>query len=55
MFAQHSSDAITVTWKTRHFCHFTSEHYKVSKSEVDEKVLPAADFCISADNMCQTL
>jgi len=23
---------------------FTSEHYKVSKSEVFEKVIPAADF-----------
>ena len=30
--------------ETRHFRHFTSEHYKVSKSEVFEKVIPAADF-----------
>jgi len=44
MFAQHSRDAITVTWKTHHFHHFTSEHYKVSKSEVFEKVIPAANF-----------
>jgi len=44
MFTQRSRDAVTVTWKTRHFCHFTSEHYKVSKSEVIEKVIPAADF-----------
>ena len=41
---QCSRDAITVTWKTRHFCHFTSEHYTVSKSEVFEQVIPAADF-----------
>jgi len=52
MFTQRSRDAITVTWKTRHF---TSEHYKVSKSEVFEKVIPAADFLISADDMCQKL
>jgi len=31
--------------------HFTSEHYKVSKSEVFEKVIPAADFWISADDI----
>ena len=37
-------DAVTVTWKTRHFRHFTSEQNKVSKSEVVEKVIPAADF-----------
>jgi len=43
MFTQRSRDAITVTWKTLHF-HFTSEHYKVSKSEVFEKFIPAADF-----------
>jgi len=36
-------DAITVTWKTHHFCHFTSEHYKVCKSEVFENIIPAAD------------
>jgi len=41
MFTQHSRDAITVTWKARHF---TSEHYKVSKSEVFGKVIPAGDF-----------
>jgi len=34
---QCSRDAITVTWKTRHFRHFTSEHYKVSKIEVFEQ------------------
>ena len=39
MFTQRSRDAITVTSKTRHFRHFTSEHYKVSKSEVFEKVV----------------
>jgi len=44
MFTQCSRDAITVTSKTRHFCHFTSEHYKVSKSEIFEKVICAADF-----------
>ena len=33
MFTQRSRDAITVTWKTRYCPHFTSEHYKVSKSE----------------------
>jgi len=41
MFTHRAHDAITVTWKMRHF---TSEHYKVSKSEVFEKVIPAADF-----------
>jgi len=41
MFTQRSCDAITVTC---HFRHFTSEHYKVSKSEVFEKIIPAADF-----------
>ena len=55
MFTQRFRDAITVTWKTRHFNHFTSEHYKVSKSEVFEKVTPAADFLISADDICQKL
>ena len=39
MFTQRSRDDITVTWKTRHFRHFTSEHYKVSKSEVLGKVV----------------
>ena len=34
MLTQRSHDTIIVTWKTRHFHHFTSEHYKVSKSEV---------------------
>jgi len=40
MFTQRSRDAITVTWKARHFRHFTSEHYKfkVSKSEVVDKL-----------------
>jgi len=42
-----------MTWKTRHFRHFTSEHYKVSKSEVFEKVKHVADFLISTDDMCQ--
>jgi len=28
----------------RHFSDFTSEHYKVSKSEVFEKVILAANF-----------
>ena len=27
--------------------------YKLSKSEVFEKVIPAADFCVSADDMCK--
>jgi len=35
--------------------HFTPEHYKVSKNELFEKVIPAADFWISADDMCQKL
>ena len=39
-------------WKMRYF---TSEHYKVSKSEVVEKVIPAADFWISADDTRQKL
>ena len=34
---------------------FTSQHYKVSKSEVFGKVIPAADFLISADDICQKL
>jgi len=38
MFTQRCRDAITVTWKTRHFRYFTSEHYKVSKSETFEKL-----------------
>ena len=48
MFTQLSRDAITVTWKIRHFRHFTSEHYKVSKRKVFRKVIPAADFL----NLC---
>jgi len=44
MFTQRFRDAITVAWKTRHFRHFTSEHYKVSKNDVFEKVIPTADF-----------
>ena len=44
MFTQRSRDAITVTWKTRHFRRFTSEQNKVSKSEVVEKVIRVADF-----------
>ena len=55
MFTQRSRDAITVTWTTRHFNNFTSEHYKVSKSDVFGKVIPAADFLISADDICQKL
>ena len=50
MFTQRSRDAVTVTWKTRHFRHFTSEHYKVSKSEVFEKVIPVTLFRIYAKN-----
>ena len=46
MFTQRSRDTITLTWKTRNFRHFTSEHCKVSKSEVFEKVIPAANFWI---------
>ena len=52
-FTQRCHDAITVTWRTRHFRHFTSEQNKVSKSEVVEKVIPVADFSVSADNICQ--
>jgi len=37
-------DTITVMWKMRHFRHFTSEHYKVSKTEVFEKLIRAAEF-----------
>jgi len=44
-------DAITVTWKTRHFRHFSSEQNKVSKSKVVEKVKHVADFCMSADDI----
>jgi len=40
---------------TRNFHHFTSEHNKVSKSEVVEKVIPAADFWMSVDDMRQQL
>ena len=51
----------TLPWRynsdveNRHFRHFTSKHYKVSKSEVLEKVIPAADFWTSANDMCQKL
>ena len=48
MFTQRSRDTITVTWKTRHFRHVTSEQNKVSKSKVVEKVIPAAHFSMSA-------
>jgi len=41
MYTLRSRDAITVMWTTRYF---TSEHYKVSKSEAYEKVILAADF-----------
>lgn len=44
MFTQLSRDAITVTWKTRYFRHLTSQPNKVTKNEVTEKVIPAADF-----------
>jgi len=50
MFTQHSRDAMTVMRKTHHFHLCNSEHYKVSKSKVFEKVIPAANFCISADD-----
>jgi len=53
--AEWSRDAITVTWKTRHFRHFTSEQNRVSKSDVVDKVIPVADFCMSAEHMCQNL
>jgi len=49
MFTRHSCDAIT--WKMRHFRHFPSEHYKVSKSEVVANVISLADFCMSADDV----
>jgi len=39
------------TWKTRHFRHFTSQHSKVSKSEVVEKVITVADFWMSAGDV----
>jgi len=39
MFTQYFCDAITVTWKTHHFHHFTSEQNKVSESEVVEKII----------------
>ena len=45
---QRCHDAITVTWKTRHFRHFTSEHYKISKSEVFEKSYSCSRFL----NLC---
>jgi len=44
LVTQRCRDAITVTCTTRHFRHFTSQHYKVSKSEVLGKVIPAVDF-----------
>jgi len=44
MFLQRIHDAITVTWKMRNFRRFTSKQNKVSKNEVVEKVIPAADF-----------
>jgi len=44
MFTQSCHDAITVTCDTRHFHHFNLEHYKISKSEAVEKVIPSADF-----------
>jgi len=50
-----SRDVITATWKTHHFHHFTSQQDKVSKSKVVEKVIHAADFCMSADDMCKKL
>jgi len=55
MFTQRSCDAITVTWKMRHFHHFTSEQNKVSKSELVENVIPVADFLMSADVICRKL
>ena len=30
-----------------------SEQHKISKSDVVEKVIPAADFRMSTDDMCQ--
>jgi len=44
MFTQRCRDAMTVTWKTRHFRRFTTRQNKVSKSEGVEKVAPIADF-----------
>ena len=55
VFTKRSRDAITVMWKTRNFRDFTSEQNKFSKSEVIEKVIPAADFWMSADDICQKL
>jgi len=43
MFTQCSRDAIRVTWKMRHFRHFTSEQNEASKSDVVEEVIPVAD------------
>jgi len=40
-----------VTWKTRNFRHFTSEQHKLTKSEVVEKIIPVADFLMSADDV----
>jgi len=54
MFTQHNAPVtLTATWRTCHFRHLTSEHYKVSKCEVFEKVIPVADFRITADDMCK--
>jgi len=41
LFTQRSRDAITLMWKMRHF---PSEQKKVSKSDIVEKVIPAASF-----------
>ena len=50
MFTQRSRYVITVTWKTRHFRHFTSEQIlnKVSNSEVVEKVISMAECLLRA-------
>ena len=54
MFTQRSRDATTMTLKTRHFRHFTSEHYKVSKSELFGKLYLQPIF-ESLLMMCQKL
>jgi len=51
LVTQRCRDTRTVTWTTRHYNHFNSEHYKVSNSDVFGKVIAAADFRISADDM----
>ena len=45
---------LSVTWTTRHFNHFTSEHYKVSKSDVRylgklylQLIFESADYIVS--------